>query len=270
MVDSNTYRFYRDFLFQQSGYVLTEDKKYLLDTKLEPVINRHSISNVTELANRLNSLPTTVLKQDVIDAMTINETFFFRDKSPFEVMEKLVREEFIRKQERTNLNFWSAACSSGQEAYSMVMTMEKVIREARRVDYKIMGSDISSEIVARARAGIYNDFEVKRGLTEQQIASYFDRQPNGWQIKDSLKRHVEFKTGNLVRDFYTGGPYDLIFLRNVLIYFDTETKTRVLEKMHRIIARDGYLVLGAPETVMGLGNYFSPAPEYKGFYKPNH
>lgn len=270
LVDTNTYNFYRDFLFQQSGYVLTEEKKYLLDTKLDPVLEQHNIPNVIELANRLNTLPTNILKQDVIDAMTINETFFFRDKSPFEVLERVVSDVFIKQQERTTLNFWSAACSSGQEPYSLAMVMEKVAKEVKPINYKIQATDISTEIVAKAKEGVYNDFEVKRGLTEAQIANYFDKKTEGWQIRDLLKRHIEFKTGNLVRDFYTGGPFDVIFLRNVLIYFDTETKTRILEKMHRIIAPQGYLVLGAPETVMGLGDYFSPIPEFKGFYVPNH
>ena len=270
MMDTTTYNFYQDFLFQQSGYVLTEDKKYLLSTKLDPVAKQHGLENFMDLANKLNSLPTAIMRQDVVDAMTINETFFFRDKHPFEVLEKLVTEVFIKQQERTSLSFWSAACSSGQEAYSIAMILEKISRQVRPIGYKILGTDISTEIVEKARNGIYNDFEVKRGLDEKQIADYFDKTPQGWQIRDVLKRHVEYKTGNLVRDFYTGGPFDVVFLRNVLIYFDTETKARILEKMHRVIAPEGYLILGAPETVMGLGDYFVPVPDYKGFYKPNH
>ena len=270
MINTNTYEFYRDFLFQQSGYVLTEDKKYLLDTKLEPVIKQHQIESVTELANKLKTLPTMILKQDVVDAMTINETFFFRDISPFQVLERLVENEFIRNQGRSSISYWSAACSSGQEAYSIAMTMEKLAKQVKPIGYKIQASDISSEIVEKARAGIYNDFEVRRGLSDVQVSTYFDKIESGWQIRDILKRHTNFKIGNLVRDFYTGGPFDVVFLRNVLIYFDTETKTKILEKMHRIIAPEGYLVLGAPETVMGLGDYFSAVPEYKGYYKPNH
>ena len=148
--------------------------------------------------------------------------------------------------------------------------MEKISKEVKPINYKMLATDISTEIIAKAKAGIYNDFEVNRGLTDVQIASYFEKVPQGWKIRDTLKRHIEYKAGNLIRDFYAGGPFDVIMLRNVLIYFDVATKTRILEKMHRIIAPKGYLVLGAPETVMGLGDYFSPVPEFKGFYKPNH
>lgn len=269
-IDDNTYSFYRDFLFQQSGYVLAEDKKYLLGTKLECLLEKNSVANVSELANKLQTLPTQLLKQDVVDVMTINETFFFRDKTPFIMLDKLVRDVFIKQQARTTLSYWSAACSSGQEPYSMAMIMEKIIKEVRPIQYKIRGSDISTEIIDKARKGLYNDFEVKRGLDEAEIAKYFDETMDGWKIKDVLKRHITFATGNLVRDFYTGGPFDVIFLRNVLIYFDVETKTKILEKMHRVIAPEGYLVLGASETVMGLGGFFSQSPYYKGFYTPNH
>jgi chemotaxis protein methyltransferase CheR len=270
MVDTQTYEFYRDFLFAKSGYVLSEDKKYLLDSKLSPVADKHQIENVIELARKLERLPTLTMTQDVVDAMTINETFFFRDQRPFELLEKVIRDDYIKHQDRTNLKFWSAACSSGQEAYSIAMTVEKVMKTTRPIDYKITGSDISTEIVQRATQGIYNDFEVKRGLTDAQISENFEKKPDGWHISNHLKRHTQFRIGNLVTDFYTDGPFDIIFLRNVLIYFDMDTKKRILEKMHRVLAPEGYLVLGAAETVMGLGDYFSPVSDLRGFYHPNN
>lgn len=270
MVDTQTYTFYRDFLFAQSGYVLSQDKSYLLESKLSPIAKKHGAENVIALAQKLSKLPTTPLMQDVVGAMTINETFFFRDNKPFDTLEELVVEKYVKQQDRSRLKYWSAACSSGQEAYSIAMVMEKISKLHRNIHYDIVATDISTEIVKKAQQGIYNDFEVKRGLSDAQIKDYFDQTENGWQIKARLKNHILFKTGNLVRDYYSDGPFDIIFLRNVLIYFDVETKTKVLEKMHRVLGRDGYLVLGAPETVIGLGDYFSPSQRYRGFYTPNH
>lgn len=267
MVSINTYNFYKEFLFSQSGYILTEDKKYLLGTRLNNVLERHHIDSVEQLAQSLEKLPRRSLVQDVVDAMTINETFFFRDTKPFQILEDAAMLEFIKEKGQNHVNMWSAACSSGQEPYSIAISMERARQRYGSFSYKVRATDISTAILDKAKAGCYNDFEVKRGLNDADCQKYFQKVGHHWEIQAFLKRHIAFSQLNLVKDSYGVEKYDVIFLRNVLIYFDNETKARILQKMTHVMKDDGYLVLGASETVIGLGVDLVPAPGLHGYYQ---
>jgi len=202
--------------------------------------------------------------------MTTNETFFFRDKTPFENFRSVVLPALLgsRRASRT-IRIWSAAASTGQEPYSLAMALKEVEDSVAGWRIEIIATDLASGVLAKAQAGIYSQFEVQRGLPIQLLIKYFTKVGDMWQIAPEIRAMVKFKQLNLLADFSALGTFDLIFCRNVLIYFDQETKISLLNRLGRITASDGYLVLGAAETVVGLTDSFRTVPELRGLYVPN-
>ncbi len=248
-------------LHRRSGLSLGADKLYLLETRLAPVLAEHRIKDLDVLASVLAGRPPDTLVNAVVEAMTINETFFFRDGKPFEHLRDVVLPALLSRRPRGGpLRFWSAASSSGQEAYSLAMTVaeNRALIGDRAVE--IVGTDISRAQVARAEAGIYSHFEVQRGLPIQSLVRHFERIPDGWRIKPALRNGVSFRTANLLDDLSALGRFDVIFCRNVLIYFDTATKGVVLDRLAAQIAPDGVLYLGGAETVLGVTGHFRKLP----------
>ncbi len=253
---------------QRSGLILTPDKAYLLESRLVPVARKWNLKTIEDIAAAIRARRDETMLRDITEAMTTNETFFFRDQKPFDqfksaVLPKLLQSRAAKKQ----IRIWSAASSSGQEAYSlaMILTEEAIKLQGWKID--IVGTDLSSEMVERAKRGVYSQFEVQRGLPITLLVKYFTQiGTDKWQIKDSIRQMVQFREGNLLMDFGPIGSFDVIFCRNVLIYFDQPTKTRVLENMANIMPPDGTLFLGGAETVLGITERFKPVDGERGLY----
>jgi chemotaxis protein methyltransferase CheR len=262
--------FLRKLLKQRSGLVLSNEKQYLAESRLLPIARKHNLGGLHELIGKLMGLGETALMTEVVEAMTTNETFFFRDKLPFEHFRDTMLPALMAARAREKrLRIWCTAASTGQEPYSLAMALRevRVALDGWRID--ILATDLSGGVLERAKAGIYSQFEVQRGLPIVLLVKYFSQVGEQWQIAQSLRDMVRFRPINLLNDFSVLGAFDLVFCRNVLIYFDQDSKTDVLNRIARQIPADGYLVLGAAETVVGLTPAFRAVPDKRGLYAPS-
>jgi chemotaxis protein methyltransferase CheR len=258
----------------QSGIVLTADKSYLVESRLRPVARKHDFPSVEALAESLRAWRDAIKINDVVDAMTTNESFFFRDNYPFHALRERLLPRLAKARAQTRrLRIWSAAASSGQEAYSIAMLLAewRASPPGCALDnwaIEILGTDISREMVERARVGIYAQHEIERGLSAALREKYFTRTGDKWRIVEPLRRIVRFEQRNLLHDNGALGVFDVVFCRNVLIYFDLPTKARVLAAIARMMPDDGCLVLGGAETILGISQAFQAAPGVAGVYAP--
>ncbi len=248
-LNSSDYRFLREFLHGEVGILLEDGKEYLAITRLDPVMKKHGIPSMTVLVHRLRKYDKK-LKGDVIDAMTVNETLFFRDPNVWSSLrEKLLPQIIETRSGSRTLRMWSAACSSGQEPYSLAIVIAELLgKEDASWDVKIAASDLSTEMVARTKAGIFSNYEVSRGMDAETRDRYFVKRGEKWQVNDRLRSRVEARQANLTNLPPGLGPFDLIMLRNVLIYFSTETRDAVLRRMATMLSSTGCLLLGASEV----------------------
>jgi chemotaxis protein methyltransferase CheR len=264
------YDFLRKALKERSGLVLSADKQYLVESRLLPIARKAGFGNLGELVSALKHDDADVLMTTVVEAMTTNETFFFRDKTPFENFRAAVLPALLAaRQGSRTIRIWCAAASTGQEPYSLAMALKEAESEVAGWRIEIIATDLASVVLQRAQAGIYSHFEVQRGLPIQLLIKYFAKIGDMWQIAPEIRAMVKFRQLNLLADFSALGTFDVIFCRNVLIYFDQETKISLLNRLGRITAGDGYLVLGAAETVVGLTESFRTVAELRGVYVPN-
>lgn len=253
-----------------SGLVIGPEKLYLLETRLTSVMRDNGIRDLDGLAERVQGSPsgTAELERQIVEAMTTNESFFFRDDKPFSHARNVALPQLhAARPSGAKIRIWSAAASSGQEAYSLAMIVAELrpILGTRQVE--IVGTDLSREQVQRAREGVYTQFEVQRGLPMQYLVKYFKKEGTNWRLSDPIRSMVSFREWNLLTDPRPLGEFDLIFCRNVLIYFDRPTKTRVLEAISRQMATDGMLYLGGAETVLGITDRFEIVPDNRGVYE---
>jgi chemotaxis protein methyltransferase CheR len=256
-------------LRERSGLMLTRDKAYLLESRLLPVARRRNMKSLDELIAALRLRPEGDLVRDVVEAMTTNESFFFRDLVPFDQFRTFVLPQLLKtRAAKKSIRIWSAACSSGQEPYSLAMILSEEKMKLQGWQVEITATDLSTEILEKAQAGLYSQFEVQRGLPIQLLVRYFKQQGDRWQIDPAIRGMVKFRCLNLLDDFTSLGTFDVIFCRNVLIYFDQPTKTLVLERVARILPQDGYLYLGGAETVIGITDKFQGMAEHRGIYAP--
>jgi chemotaxis protein methyltransferase CheR len=254
----------RQLLRRISGLSLDAEKAYLADSRLQPIIQREGLSDLGALVRRLLSGSDPELVRDVVDAMTTNETFFFRDRVPFDSFRKIILPQLLQsRKEVRQIRIWCAACSTGQEPYSLAMLLDEEADRLSGWNIDILATDLSRSVIAAAREGVYTQFEMQRGLPISQLLRYFRQDGDRWQINEHLRSRVHFEEFNLLSDYGELGRFDVIFCRNVLIYFDVPTKQNVLNRMARIVAPDGYLLLGAAETVIGLTDAFVPHEEYR-------
>lgn len=253
---------------QRSGLVLTREKAYLLESRLLPVVRRYSLATLEDMAQALRSKRDETMMAAITEAMTTNESFFFRDTKPFTLFQKTLLPQLLAtRAAKKQIRIWSAAASSGQEAYSLAMICSEEAAKLQGWKVDILGTDLSKEMVERAKSGIYTQFEVQRGLPVTMLVKYFSQlSGDKWQIKDNIRQMVQYREGNLLQDFGPVGVFDIIYCRNVLIYFDPPTKGKVLEAMSRILAPDGVLILGGAETVIGITDKFKPAGGEHGLY----
>ncbi len=267
MINPDDFDFIAKLVYDRSGLVLTPDKSYLLESRLVPVARKHGLKGLTELASGLRARSVQLIA-DTVEAMTTNESLFFRDAKPFEQFRKLVLPRLLETRTvKRSLRIWSAACSSGQEAYSLAMLLMEEGPNLAGWNIEIVGTDLSTQMVERARAGVYSQFEVQRGLPVQMLVKYFRQDGDKWQIDQRLRAMVKYREFNLLSDLSPLGTFDVIFCRNVLIYFDQATKARVLEQTARRLPPDGVLFLGGAETVLGVTDRFEPVPGERGIYR---
>jgi chemotaxis protein methyltransferase CheR len=264
------YDFLRKCLKERSGLVLAADKQYLVESRLLPVARKAGLGSLGELVGALKRGHTEALMTAVVEAMMTNESFFFRDKTPFENFRSTVMPALLaaRRTSRT-IRIWCAAASTGQEPYSLAMLLKEMERNIAGSRMEVIASDLSNEVLEKARQGIYSQFEVQRGLPIQLLIKYFTQVGDMWQIAPEIRAMVKFRQLNLLTDFFHLGVFDLVFCRNVLIYFDQQTKIDVLNRLYEVTASDGYLVLGAAETVVGLTDAFKIVGDLRGLYTPN-
>jgi chemotaxis protein methyltransferase CheR len=251
----------------RSGLAIGPDKLYLLDTRLAPILKRNELRDLNALAERLRGPRADVLAQEVVEAMTTNESLFFRDDKPFEHFRtQALPKLHAARPPGTPLRIWSAASSSGQEAYSlaMILTDMRASLGDRRVD--IIGTDIARDQLTRAREGVYSQFEVQRGLPMQMLVKHFRKEGTGWRVAEAIRRMVEFREWNLLADLRPLGRFDIVFCRNVLIYFDQPTKAKVLTAIAALLPPDGLLYLGGAETVLGITSRLAPLAGARGVY----
>ena len=241
----------------RAAIILEPGKEYLVESRLLPVARDAGCASLSELINRLRARPNTSICQKIIEAMTTNETSFFRDLHPFDALKNMVIPELMnRRQSERTLHLWCAATSSGQEPYTVTMLLREHFQELRNWTVRFVASDISGEMLDRARAGRYSQLEVSRGMPATLLSKYFQRQGAEWQIIEDLRRQIEFRQINLADAWPSLPRMDIIFMRNVLIYFDLNMKKTILGKARRLLRSDGYLFLGAAETTLNLDDGF--------------
>ncbi len=263
------YEYLRKILKEQSGLDLSADKQYLIESRLLPLSRKLGLSGIDELVQKMKGGSSSITAQ-VVEAMTTNETFFFRDKVPFDHFRNSIMPEILQaRASRRSVRIWCAAGSTGQEPYSLAMSLKEMgaVLDGWRVE--IMATDISPEVLEKSRTGLYSQFEVQRGLPIQMLVKYFKQSGDLWQINAEIRAMVQHRPLNLLQDFSQLGVLDVIFCRNVLIYFDQDTKVDIFRRLAKVTAPDGFLVLGAAETVVGLTDVFKPFAERRGVYRPN-
>jgi len=262
------FEYLRRVLKDISGLDLSADKQYLIESRLLPVTRKCGLSGIGELVQKMKAGCSAIVEQ-VVEAMTTNETFFFRDKVPFDHFRDWIMPEILRvRANRRSIRIWCAAGSTGQEPYSIAMCLREMSAALSGWRVEILATDLSQDVIEKSKSGIYSQFEVQRGLPIQMLVKYFKQIGELWQINADIRAMVQHRQLNLLHDFSQLGAFDVIFCRNVLIYFDQDTKTNVFDRLARIVEPDGVLVLGAAETVVGLTDAFKPLPERRGLYRP--
>lgn len=268
-MNQNDFDFLRKYLKEQSGLVLSQDKVYLVESRLVPVARKYDIPDLEGLIAAVRSKVRPELNTDVVEAMTTNESFFFRDIKPFESLRDVVLPKVVEARKAAGartIRIWSAACSSGQEPYTIGMLLKENPQLLQGLNCEIVATDLSLEILAKAKEGIYSQFEAQRGLPIQLLVKYFRQVGEHWQVVPEIRSMVNYQQANLLADLSRFGRFDVVYCRNVLIYFDNETKGDVLGRIRRQMADDGFLYLGGAESVLGISDAFATLPGQRGVY----
>ncbi len=263
------YEYLRKLLKDHSGLDLSADKQYLIESRLLPLSRKCGVPGIGDLVQKMKGGSSLIIAQ-VVEAMTTNETFFFRDKVPFEHFRDTIIPEMLRaRANRKSIRIWCAAGSTGQEPYSLAMSLKEMGAVLAGWRVEIIATDLSNEVLEKSKSGVYSQFEVQRGLPIQLLVKYFKQNGELWQISPELRAMVQHRQLNLLHDFSQLGAFDVIFCRNVLIYFDQDTKINIFGRLAKTMEADGFLVLGAAETVVGLTDVFKPFPDKRGLYRPS-
>jgi chemotaxis protein methyltransferase CheR len=253
-----------DFARRRAGLVFTQDRAYVLEGRIRPLLRKRSLASPADLISAVRR--DNALAGEVIDTLVNNETSFFRDGAPYKILQERVLPALIGRSAKGPVRIWSAGCSTGQEPYSLAMLMDRACRSGP--PFEILGADISETCLKIAREGRYTEFEVSRGLSPADRATYLEPDGKGWRVRQSLRDKVRWRAFNLLDEPAELGRFEIVFCRNVLIYFDLETRRRVLERLATMMPPDGWLFLGAAETMFGFADLFTPAPDAPGVYQP--
>lgn len=262
---AKTFEFVRQLVLTKSAIVLEAGKEYLVESRLGPVTKTHGFGSIDEFVTAMASTSFGTMHRDAVEAMTTNETSFFRDIHPFEALKKVILPDLIAKKAATRqLNIWCGAASSGQESYSVAMLLRENFPALREWKLTFVATDLSNAILAKARSGRYSQLEVNRGLPAPLLVKYFTKDGLEWQIKDELRHAIDFRELNLIEQWPLMPIVDLVMMRNVLIYFDVPTKRKILKNVRGVMSPHAYLMLGGAETTMGLDEQFERVQIEKG------
>jgi chemotaxis protein methyltransferase CheR len=268
-VTPSDYEYLRKLLKERSGLDLSADKQYLVESRLMPLARKAGLSGVPQLVQAMKS-GAVALTSEVVEAMTTNETFFFRDKIPFDHLKETVLPGLIQaRAARRSIRIWCAASSTGQEPYSIAMILKEMGAALSGWRTEIVATDLSMGVLEKSITGLFSQFEVQRGLPIQMLVKYFTQQGELWQLNADIRAMVQHRQLNLLQDFSHLGTFDVVFCRNVLIYFDQDTKIGIFDRLAKMLEADGVLALGAAESVVGISDAFKPYPERRGLYRPN-
>jgi len=258
------------------GVVIDESKDYLIEQRLTPIADEYGCKSFSELYHKIRYAKDRNLEQKIIDAITTQETLFFRDTSPYEALQYKALPELIDAKEKqvvgkNRIRIWSAACSTGQEPYSIAMIICELLPDVHENwDVQILATDISDDAIKQASRGEYTDYEIGRGMKEEMLKKYFIRTPKGWKVKDELRSLIAFRKLNLLKPFVGIGPFDVIFCRNVAIYFEPEIRKDLFKRITDVLTPEGYLFVGSSESLIDLGPNFKPLYHCRAvFYRPN-
>lgn len=263
------FQYLAKLLKTRSGLALSDDKEYLIESRLLPIARRQNLADIGQLCNLLRTTNNEALLTEITEAMTTNESSFYRDIKPYESLRNLVFPMVMeRNSMMKSIRIWSAACSTGQEPYTISMCIQEDLAKLAGWRFDIVASDLAKKVVDKAKEGIYSQFEAQRGLPIQMLVKYFASLPDSsWQIKDIIRNMVQFRTQNLLEDYGVLGKFDIVFCRNVLIYFDEPTKAQITEKMARTLSANGILILGATESLVDPNNRFEALENFRGAYR---
>lgn len=263
------FQFVSTLVKRHAGIVLEPGKEYLVESRLRPIAGAEGFGSIGDMVNKVRATPNPRLQQKIICAMTTNETSFFRDLAPFEALrQNIVPELLTRRATTRSLNVWCAASSTGQEPYTIAMTLTEHFPQLATWKVNIVATDIAPEVLARAREGRYGQIEINRGLPARMLVKYFRKDNLEWVLDDRIRRMVEFRELNLTESFHNLPAADIVFMRNVLIYFDAATKKDIFARTRRLMRPDGYLFLGGAETTLGIDDAFERMPvERSGCYR---
>ena len=264
------HRYIADILAEHTGQQMTDSRLWRIPTALAGLFRAHDIANVDHLVCLLAEGDNHSLRTEVVEALLNNETYFFRDHAYFEILRRDVLPQLAEARAATKrIAIWSAGCSTGQEVLSLAMLFAEQPARWAGWTIDVLGTDISSKAIAAARRGCYSQFEIQRGISVAQMLQFFSESRDGWQASDSLRRMTRFQQASLLDKPPLARGFDLVMCRNVLLYFDPATRRRAFDRMHEGVAKDGYIMLGAGETVIGQTDHFAPAPCGGGLYKPH-
>jgi chemotaxis protein methyltransferase CheR len=266
-VNSQDFEFVSQLLRKRAGIVLTGDKMYLLESRLAPLARKEGLPSIDDLIHVVRARREERLIGQLVDVMTTNETYFFRDKTPFDHLKDAIFPVLGQARKGSRIRIWCAACSTGQEPYSIAMMLDQTPALTGGVPVEIVATDISDRCLERARQGLFTQFEVQRGLPIQMLMHYFTQQDDHWRISERLRQMVTFKKLNLIDGNYGMGKFDVVFCRNVLIYFDGPTKSVVLDRIADTVNPGGFLMMGAAESLVGSSKSFEPTQDRRGLYK---
>ena len=251
------FHYIKGFIYQQAAIDLEPGKAYLVESRLQPIARREGFASLSDMIAKLRAQPANGLNWLVVEAMTTNETYFFRDIHPFELLKTKVLPELIKRRAgQRQINIWCAAASSGQEPYSIMMLLREHFPELSTWKINFTATDISNQMLNRCREGFYSQLEVSRGLPATLLVKYFEKISTEWKIRDDLRRAIDFRQLNLAQPWPALATMDIVFIRNVLIYFDVATKKPILARMRRLMSPDGYMFLGGAETTLNLDESF--------------
>lgn len=267
-MNGNTIHRVIQFINKAAGIILTADKAYFIDARLSPVLREESLTSLEALMAKVEGGDRRLTAR-VVDALTTNETFFFRDRTPFDHFKNIIMPELAaRRTAGRTIRIWCAACSSGQEPFSLVMLLDEMKHQLGGRNVEIHASDISESILSKAKSGIFNQFEVQRGLPTKLLLQYFKKDGDNWQISQDVVRRVNFFKHNLLEDPSRLGTFDIVFCRNVLIYFDRPTRAQIFSRIADRLAPDGYLLLGGAESTFGVTDRFTSHPKERMLHVP--
>ncbi len=273
-ITPNEFKVLAKYILDISGIALDVGKEYLIETRLKPILDEHNCKSFSELYTKAKMDPGKNVEKQIIDAISTNETYFFRDISPFELLQHKIIPDLVDKRNTASqgkqpiqIRIWSAASSTGQEVYSIAIVLKELYLESPRYDIKLLGTDISNDAIAKASYGRYNKFEVARGLTSSRLGKYFNKDgEDSWRIKDEIRSVAGFKKMNLMEPFPGVGQFDVILCRNVAIYFTQEDRQKLYEKIAGALAPDGYLLIGSTESLSNETTLFAPQKYLKSFF----